>query len=109
MGTDEYGVGIFHGDIVYDATMKVGPALFLTAIVLACGLGITVFSDLPSLRLFGMLSAVTLLAALVGDLVILPATAYLARLYLGRPLGGASLVAPSDTPVKQSRDPGLFS
>jgi len=61
------------------ATALVGPALILTTLVLACGLGVTVLSDLPSLRLFGWLSAVTLLAALVGDLVILPASVALAR------------------------------
>jgi len=55
-------------------TVLVGPALILTSVVLACGLGVTVFSDLPSLRLFGWLSAFAMLAALVGDLFILPAT-----------------------------------
>src|SRR5471032_915968 len=39
------------------ATVLVGPALILTTVVLACGLVVTVFSDLPSLRLFGWLSA----------------------------------------------------
>ena len=38
------------------ATVLVGPALILTSVVLACGLVVTVFSDLPSLRLFGWLS-----------------------------------------------------
>ncbi len=71
-------------DVIYDTTMRVGPALFLTAIVLACGMGITVFSGLPSLRLFGTLSAITLLAALIGTLIILPATAYLAQSYFGK-------------------------
>jgi predicted RND superfamily exporter protein len=61
-----------HG--VKRATVLVGPALILTSLVLACGLGVTIFSDLPSLRLFGWLSAFTLIAALVGDLLILPAT-----------------------------------
>jgi predicted RND superfamily exporter protein len=61
------------------ATLRVGPALILTTLVLACGLVVTVFSDLPSLRLFGWLSAFTLLAALAGDLLILPATVMLAR------------------------------
>src|SRR4051812_37775 len=35
------------------ATVLVGPALILTSVVLACGLAVTVLSDLPSLRLFG--------------------------------------------------------
>ena len=34
------------------ATVLVGPPLILTSVVLACGLIVTVFSDLPSLRLF---------------------------------------------------------
>ena len=55
-------------------TVLVGPALILTSMVLACGLAVTVFSDLPSLRLFGWLSAFAMIAALVGDLLILPAT-----------------------------------
>jgi predicted RND superfamily exporter protein len=61
------------------ATMLVGPALILTSLVLAFGLGVTMFSDLPALRLFGWLGAFTLLAALGGDLLILPATAVLLR------------------------------
>jgi predicted RND superfamily exporter protein len=61
------------------ATVLVGPALILTSLVLACGLAVTVVSDLPSLRLFGWLSAFTLLAALAGDLLILPATVMLLR------------------------------
>src|SRR5437899_4445944 len=47
------------------ATVLVGPALILTTVVLACGLVVTVFSDLPSLRLFGWLSAFSMVAALV--------------------------------------------
>lgn len=61
------------------ATVLVGPALILTTIVLAFGLAVTIFSDLPSLRLFGRLCAITLIAALIGDLMILPATILLVR------------------------------
>jgi hypothetical protein len=57
------------------ATILVGPALILTSTVLACGLAVTVFSDLPSLRLFGWLSAFAMLAALAADLLILRPTA----------------------------------
>src|SRR3954463_7534051 len=56
------------------ATVLVGPALILTTGVLACGLVVTVFSDLPSLRLFGWLSAFSMIAALVADLFILRPT-----------------------------------
>jgi predicted RND superfamily exporter protein len=56
------------------ATVLVGPALILTTVVLACGLVVTVFSDLPSLRLFGWLSAFAMVAALIADLFILRPT-----------------------------------
>ena len=59
------------GVAVQRATVLVGPALILTSIVLACGLAMTVFSDLPSLRLFGWLSAIGDVLALVADLTIL--------------------------------------
>jgi predicted RND superfamily exporter protein len=66
---------------VEKATILVGPALILTTVVLACGLVVTVFSDLPSLRLFGWLSAFSMVAALVADLFILRPTAmFLIRL-----------------------------
>ncbi|QDF36831.1 MMPL family transporter [Bradyrhizobium symbiodeficiens] len=57
------------------ATVLVGPALILTTVVLACGLVVTVFSDLPSLRLFGWLGAFSMIMALVADLFILRPTA----------------------------------
>ncbi|MBN8973494.1 MAG: RND transporter, partial [Rhizobiales bacterium] len=60
---------------VESATVLVGPALILTTVVLACGLVVTVFSDLPSLRLFGWLSAFAMVAALIADLFILRPTA----------------------------------
>lgn len=67
--------GVDEGLAVERATVLVGPALILTTVVLACGLVVTVFSDLPSLRLFGWLSAFSMIAALVADLFILRPTA----------------------------------
>jgi predicted RND superfamily exporter protein len=64
---------------VEKATVLVGPALILTSIVLACGLAVTVLSDLPSLRLFGWLSAFAMMAALTADLLILRPTAMFLR------------------------------
>ncbi len=66
------------------ATILIGPALVLTSLILAFGLGVTVLSDLPSLRLFGKLSAMTLVAALIGDLVLLPASVLLYRRFMRR-------------------------
>jgi predicted RND superfamily exporter protein len=64
------------------ATILIGPALVLTSLILAFGLGITVLSDLPSLRVFGKLAALTLVAALIGDLLLLPASVLLYRRYI---------------------------
>src|SRR6266481_1285106 len=72
------------------ATVLVGPPLILTSVVLACGLIVTVFSDLPSLRLFGWLSAFAMLAALAADLLILrPTVTFLSR--LARQIGAKRL------------------
>jgi uncharacterized protein len=67
--------GVSSEQAVERATVLVGPALILTTVVLACGLVVTVFSDLPSLRLFGWLSAFSMVSALVADLFILRPTA----------------------------------
>jgi hypothetical protein len=72
---DDPAVGVEH------ATIRVGPPLILTSAVLACGLAMTVFSNLPSLRLFGWLAAFSMVAALVADLLILrPVAMFLSKL-----------------------------
>ena len=53
------------------ATVLMGPALIITSVVLGCGLVVTVFSNLPSLRLFGEVATLAMLLALVADLTIL--------------------------------------
>ncbi|MBA4132938.1 MAG: RND transporter [Hyphomicrobium sp.] len=69
----------------HDALMAtahhIGPAVVLTTIVLALGLGVTMLSHLPSLRLFGELAGICLAASLIGQLIILPATIALFRRY----------------------------
>ena len=82
------------------STVLIGPALILTAFVLACGLEALVLSNLPMLRLFGWLSAFAMLAALVADLLILrPTIAFLLRLTRKiRPAGGAESRAPALRP-----------
>jgi predicted RND superfamily exporter protein len=63
------------------ATILVGPPLILTSVVLACGLAMTVFSSLPSLRLFGWLSAFAMISALIADLLILrPVVTFLSKI-----------------------------
>jgi predicted RND superfamily exporter protein len=72
------------GVVVERATILVGPALILTSVVLACGLAVTIFSDLPSLRLFGWLSALAMLLALTADLLILRPNIMFIRRLTGR-------------------------
>ena len=60
-------------DAVYQTISRIGPVLVLTTIVLVVGLAVTIFSDLPAMRKFGELFISTLAAALVGDVLILPA------------------------------------
>ena len=84
------------------ATVLIGPALIVTSIVLACGLAVTSFSDLPTLRLFGRLSAFAMLMALTADLLILrPVITLLSRLADTR--ARASHRAPPMTP-RTARD-----
>ena len=65
----------------------IGPAVVLTTIVLTLGLGVTMLSHLPSLRLFGELAAACLFASLLAQLVILPATVSLFRRIFPRKAG----------------------
>lgn len=51
----------------------VGTALVMTTVALVAGHGIVMISSFPAVRVFGMLAAVTIASALVGDLLILPA------------------------------------
>lgn len=77
------GEGAEHTRMALVRTMHhIGPAVILTTIVLALGLGVTMLSDLPSLRQFGELTAACLFAALIGQLVILPATTALIRRFI---------------------------
>ena len=68
------GPGAGYRESLIASVHHIGPAIVLTTIVLALGLGVTMLSDLPSLRLFGRLTAVCLFASLIGQLIILPAT-----------------------------------
>ena len=65
--------GYGHVDAVERTLEHVGPALIATTLILCAGTFIVIFSALPQVALFGTLTVLTLLLALAGDLVILPA------------------------------------
>ena len=60
-------------DAVAETIARVGPVLLATTLVLMFGIGATVTSDLPPTRVFGLLCLCILAAALLADLVLLPA------------------------------------
>lgn len=60
-------------DTLVETTRRIGPQLFGTTAVIVSGLVATQTSEMPTVALFGILAAATLLIALVGDLVVLPA------------------------------------
>ncbi len=74
--------GLDHHQAVDRALERIGPALVATTLILAAGTFIVVFSALPPVALFGTLTVLTLVLALVGDLVILPALMHAGGRYL---------------------------
>jgi len=64
-----------HGedDALVRAFLGVGRALAMTTIVLGVGFGVTLLSALPTSRLFALIIVSGLFAALIGDLLLLPA------------------------------------
>jgi len=51
---------------------EAGPGLFHTTLVLFIGFSVFLFSSVPPIKHFGILSVTALVSALVGDLVLLP-------------------------------------
>lgn len=76
--------GITDLERVRNTLGHIGPAMMLTTLVILFGLSITALSDLGVTRTFGMMTMVTLAAALVADLVLTPAvTVGIGRLHGG--------------------------
>jgi predicted RND superfamily exporter protein len=55
------------------AIHRIGPVMIITTIVLVCGVGVTVFGQMPQTRIFGAIVIATLFSALAADLFFLPA------------------------------------
>ena len=55
------------------AVHRVGSAVLVTTAILASGFGAVVISDIPINRLVSLVCVVGLFAAVIGDLVLLPA------------------------------------
>ncbi len=81
-----------------ERTMKaIGPVVILTTAVLVAGLGMPLFSALPSLRLFGLLSIVVLSVALLSVIIFLPSIIFLVRKIMA---GSAKSDAKQEAPAE---------
>ena len=70
---EEVAVDGAHRKAIERAFTGVGSAMMMTTIVLVTGMLTAVFGDARDARLFGVMGAITLAAALFGDIVFLPA------------------------------------
>ncbi len=66
---------------IQEALSSSGRAIILTSVLVVSGLSILVFSDFVPTRRFAELTAITMCAALPGDVILLPA---LLKLFGGR-------------------------
>lgn len=55
------------------AAQKTGRAILLTSVIMSAGFAVLILSEFRPTSAFGLLSSVALMAALLGDLVVLPA------------------------------------
>ncbi len=62
---------------IHNTFQGAGHPIVLTSILLVLGFGVLVFSSLTSTYFFGILACVTMIAALLGDLFLLPAMLHL--------------------------------
>jgi predicted RND superfamily exporter protein len=74
--------GLDTNDALRCSFMRVGQVLAITTSVMLCGLGSILFSSLPMYRSFTAVACTTLAAALIADLIILPA---LLKLFSAQP------------------------
>lgn len=66
-------------DSMKTATIIKGRAILSSSLILAMGFGITVLSQFVPIVHFGLLTALIMLTAVIGDLIVLPAIVYLKK------------------------------
>lgn len=82
--------GLVPKDALAETISHIGPVLIVSTIVLVSGLGATMFSELPMMRLFGQMAAVVLITAVIGDMIFLPAILRVIEDWRGRRRDGSS-------------------
>jgi hypothetical protein len=80
------------GGRLIEASREIGPVLIGTTLIILAGLSTTFFSGLPTVTLFGIIAGITLIVAMLGDLVVLPAViaGYGRRWFEDRPVASAA-------------------
>lgn len=58
---------------VVTTVRHIGPVMLITTLVIMCGVGVTVFGQMPQTRAFGAVVIVTLFSALAAELFLTPA------------------------------------
>ncbi|MGI9403566.1 MAG: efflux RND transporter permease subunit [Hyphomicrobium sp.] len=66
-------------DATRETIRRIGPILVATTVILVFGMTVSAFSAVPPTALFGQLCIATVIFALLGDLVFLPATIFAAH------------------------------
>ena len=70
---DEQAEGRALPDAVREAVLHSGRAVTITTVLLCAGFGLNGLSSFPSMQVLGVLGAVVIFVALLGDLFLLPA------------------------------------
>lgn len=70
---DERATGVKPDEALRSSFQSVGSAMIITTCILIAGFGTVLTSDLPGQRYFAAMAVSTIAAALVGDLIFLPA------------------------------------
>jgi predicted RND superfamily exporter protein len=63
----------------------IGPVLIVATIVLISGVVVTIISEMPTVQLYGEITSIVLLTALVGAMVFLPAILYVVDTWMNAP------------------------
>jgi hypothetical protein len=67
--------GVHTREAIQNTLQNKGRAMILSSLILACGFGVMVFGRFVPTIHFGTLSALIMITALIGDILILPASA----------------------------------
>lgn len=87
---------------VMSTLTAIGPVLIVATIILISGVVITVISEMPTVQLYGKITSIVLITALIGAMVFLPAILFVVDKWL-RARSGAS---PAPSPTAANRKQG---